>query len=531
MYSVIIKGGRILDGSGNPWFRGDIGIQGDTITYIGDLSKARADKVIDAKDMVVSPGFIDFHTHSDIPLLVDGYANSHIRQGVTTNVIGHCGSSLAPLNEYMKQAMDSRIKDASLVKDIHSMSDYMSRLEAKGVSINVVPLVGQSSIRRYVMDFDDSAPSSEQLAQMKELIRQAMEEGSYGFSTGLIYTPSCYASTEELIELAKVVAAYDGVYSTHIRGENDTVLAAVREAIEIGKAANISVQISHLKAMGSHMWGASVDILGLIDKAREEGVDVTFDQYPYNASATGLGAALPPWAHVGGREKMMERLSDDATRQKMRQDILEGVDDWVSIHKGVGWDKILITSCPDTSLEGRTVAEIAEERGLDGFDTCFNLLTENKGNIGIVYFTIGDEDLERIMQHPAMMVGSDSSAIATEGVLAQGKPHPRSFGTFTRVLGRYVRDKGTISLAEAIRKMTFAPAQKLRLHDRGLLRPGMKADIVIFNPNTVTDKGDYADPFHYSEGVEAVLVNGRLTVEKDQHLGVLAGAVLRKNRK
>ncbi len=531
MYSLIIRGGKVYDGSGNSWRYADIGIQGDTIAKIGNLQGERAERIIDAGGMAVSPGFIDIHTHSDVPLLVEGRGQSHIQQGVTTNVIGNCGSGIAPITDEMMQQADAAPLLSKLGIDTswRTMREYLALLEQRGLSVNVAALVGQGAVRNCVMGFDEGPADAEQLAKMQDLVREAMEAGAFGISTGLIYTPSCYAELPELVELAKVVAEYDGLYASHIRGENDAVLEAVAEAIEIGRQAGTPVQIAHLKAMGEHMWGTSVQILAAIEAARNEGVEVTFDQYPYNASACGLSAVLPPWAHIGGVNALRERLRDPEIRQRLRKDIDEGVDGWISIHKGVGWERIIITGCYyDHSVDGKSVAEIAKLWGKDGYDTCFDLLMNAERRIDIVYFTIGDEDMERIMQSPYMMVGSDSSAVSAERALERGKPHPRTFGTFVRVLGHYVREKQTITLEDAIRKMTFAPAQKLGLHDRGLLLPGLKADIVIFDPATVADTATYTEPAQYPVGVKAVLVNGRVAVWDGEHTGVQAGQVLRR---
>lgn len=531
MYDILIKNGKVIDGTGNPWFEADIGIKGDTVAAIGKLSTKGAKTVIDAKGLVVSPGFIDIHAHSDHELLVEGEGHSHIRQGVTTNVIGNCGISAAPVSSVSRKHQEAGIANQypDLDLDWSSMGDYLARLEKQGTSLNVAALVGQGTVRNAVMGFKDGAPSSEELNEMQNLVKQSMEQGAFGLSSGLIYVPGCYASTEELISLAKVAAEYNGSYNSHIRGENDTLLDAVAEAIEIGRKANIPVQISHFKAMGRHMWGKSADALKMLEDARKQGIDVTCDQYPYNASATGLGAYMPPWVHVGGTEALMARLKDTDTRAKIKHEILNGLPGWISLHKGVGWDNTVITYCRKHELEGKTVSEIAKERGKDDFETAFDILLECEGQVSVVYFTIGDEDIERIMKHPLTMIGSDSSAIAVEGPLASGKPHPRSFGTFVKVLGHYVRENKTITLQDAIRKMTSLPAQKMRLYDRGLLLPGMKADVVVFDPSTVNENGTYTEPFAYPDGIEYVIVNGKETIRHGEHLGTKAGRVLRPN--
>ncbi|MDP2859732.1 MAG: D-aminoacylase [Bacillota bacterium] len=528
MYTLIIRHGKVIDGGGNPWFRADVGVVGDTIRAVGRLASESADVTIDAEGMALSPGFIDIHTHSDGPLLVQGEGHSHIRQGVTTNVIGNCGGSLAPVTAKSREYAAGRLGEFEGVElDWSTLGEYLDRLERQGVSVNVVPLVGQGTIRGSVMGFADRPPADSELDEMRNLVAAAMQDGAYGLSSGLIYVPGSYAGIDEVAELAAVAASYGGSYNSHIRGENDTLLDAVAEAIEIGRRAGAPVQIAHFKAMGRHMWGRSVDSLRLVDESRAAGVDVTCDQYPYNASATGLGAYMPAWLHVGGPDAMVERLKDPAARAKLRKEILDGLPGWVSLHKGVGWDNTMVTNCPNHELEGLTVSQIATQRGADDFDTAFDLLLEYKGRVPVVYFTIGDEDIERIMRHPAVMVGSDSSAIAAEGPLARGKPHPRSFGTFVRVLGHYVREKKTITLEEAVRKMTSFPAERMRLYDRGLIRPGMKADLVVFDPETVSDNATYTDPFQYPSGIAHVFVNGKHTIKDSQHLGTKAGAVLR----
>lgn len=532
MLDVIIRNARIVDGTGAPWYRGDVGLAGDTIAAVGDLAGADAREVLSADGAALAPGFIDIHTHSDWPLLVDGDGHSHIRQGVTTTVVGNCGNSAAPLVGPALSGARRRLAvdhpTLELPEEPLGMGAYLAWLEDGGMSPNVLALVGHGTLRSAVMGFDAGSPTDGQLDEMRTLLRSCMAEGAWGLSTGLIYAPGSYARTGELVALAREAGRAGGIYASHIRGENDTLFLAIEEALAIGKAAEIPVQVAHLKAMGRHMWGSSLRLLEMLEEARARGIDVTGDQYPYEASATGLAAYLPGWAHEGGVDALLRRLEDPATRDQMRRDIEEGVDGWVSLYRGVGWENTLVTRCAYPALEGRTVAEIAEARGKDPFDTAFDLLLDNRGNVGGVYFTIGTEDLERIMVHPVTMIGSDSGVGAADGPLARGKPHPRGFGTFVRVLGTYVRDRGILTLEEAVRKMTALPAARLGLGDRGLLRPGMRADLVLFDPETVADRATYIAPLQYPVGIRSVFVNGRETVRDDRHLGVRAGRVLRR---
>ena len=528
MKTTLIRGGRLIDGTGNTWKYGDVLLQGDRIVQVGVVSETNADQIIDAEGMLVSPGFIDIHTHSDIPLLVDGRADSHIRQGVTTNAIGNCGNSAFPLTDEMVEMWGGKYGGIDI--NWRSLADYLGLLEQQGISVNLVPFVGHGTIRTQVMGYRDVAPTPAELTAMRAVLAETMEQGAFGLTTGLTYVPGIYSETAEIIELAKVVAQYGGVYASHVRGENDTLIAAVAEAIEVGRQAQLPVQIAHFKAMGRHMWGKSVETLQMVDDARSEGIEVTCDQYPYNASATGLGSYLPGWAHIGGKDEFLKRLADPGLRLKIKTEIVDGTPDWASFYKGVGWENTYVNQCKRTEWQGLSVSQIAAQEGKDDFDMAFDLLIENEGNVPVVYFTIGDEDIERIMRHPAVMVGSDSSPISVEGPLFKGRPHPRSSGTFVRVLGHYVREKKVITLEEAVRKMTSAPAQKLGLTDRGLLCPGFKADIVIFNPETVGSTSTYADPFQYATGIEHVFVNGTHTIVCGEHIGAKAGQVLRHRK-
>jgi len=521
MFDLVIKNGRIFDGSGNPWFHGDVGITGDTIAQVG--VGLEGEKTIDAGGLAVSPGFIDIHSHSDIPLLVDPRAQSKIRQGVTTEVVGQCGNSAAPMNEKVRAYRDTYSR--SLVPedfqfDWDTMDSYMRKLESQGVAVNVAPVVGHGTVRQNVMGFDNREPTQDELEEMKSLVRQALEEGAWGMSTGLIYPPSVYGKTPEIIELCKVVSEYNATYFTHIRGEAETLLEAVEEACTIGREAAVRVQIAHFKASGPANWGKTKESLALVEKFRSLGVDVTFDQYPYIASSTNLTALLPHWSMEGGAEQLLKHLQDPEARAKMAQEL----------RLNYGWDKIMVAKAKNNpQFNGKTIQEIAQEMGKEPLDAVFELLLQEEAQVPSVMFGMNEEDVRRVMKSPHGMVGSDGSAICPEGVWRDFVPHPRYYGTFPRVLGHYARDEKIIPLQEAVRKMTWAPARKVGLKDRGLIHPGFKADLVVFNPETVKDKATFQNPHQYPQGIHYVLVNGEIVVQNGEHTGRLPGKVLRRN--
>ena len=535
MYDVLIRHGKIFDGTGNPWFSSDAAIEKGKIAALGDLVSASADTTIDAKDMVVCPGFIDMHSHSDFVLLTNPLAESKVRQGVTTEVIGNCGLSAAPLNDLLKEDIRMTmpmLQEADLELTWSSMGEYMRLLQSKGVALNVAPLVGNSNIRVFALGFQNRGPNKNELEEMKKVLTEAIEEGAFGMSTGLIYPPSCYANTDEIVELAKVVAHFGGIYTSHIRGEGFTLIDAVKEAIQIGKSANIPVEISHHKASGKANWGKVRQTLRMMEEARERAVDVTCDVYPYTAGSTGLDSILPPNAYEGGVEKLIERLRNPGTRREIKEEMMrtgeEGGPDTLG---RPGWDAIMIAYCkghPD--LEGEIIEDIAKKKSVDPFEFVFDLLIEEKASVGIVLFTMCEEDMRYVLSHSLSMIGSDSSARAPYGVLAKGKPHPRTYGTFPRILGLYVREEGILTMENAIRKMTSLPAQKLKLRDRGLIREGMWSDIVIMDPKRVIDQATYQNPHRYPEGIKYVLVNGKVVIENGEHTKALPGRVLRLSR-
>lgn len=522
MFDLLIKGGRIIDGTGNPWFKADIGLQGGRIEAIGNLSGESADKELSADGLIVSPGFIDIHSHSDFTLLLDRRVESKVRQGVTTEVVGNCGTSAAPMNPEVKAYREKYMR-AQLGEDFsfewETMDDYMRLIDSKGVGFNVVPLVGQGTVRQNVMGYDNRAPTEGELEAMRRLVAESMEDGAWGMSTGLIYPPSCYADMNEISELAKILADYNGVYFSHIRGEGETLFDAIREAIEIGRRASVPVQIAHFKASGKEHWGKTVESLRMVEEARKQGVDVTFDQYPYTASSTSLTAVLPHWVHEGGADKLLERIRDPSTRRA----ISEGPQNFTR-----DWDRVMIVFARNNpQYEGKTISEIARFEGKSQWDVAFDLLLAEEAQVHIVSFGMSEDDVRRVMGNPYMMVGSDGRAVSPRGILGLGKPHPRYYGTFPRVLGHYVRE-GVISLQEAVRKMTSAPAQRLGLRDRGLLREGFKADIVVFDPEKIEDEATFTDPHRFPSGIPYVIVNGKLVIERNRHTYELPGRALRR---
>lgn len=522
-YDLLIQNGRILDGTGNPWYRADIGIIEGRIEAIGDLKREPADEKIDAKGLTVSPGFIDIHSHSDFTVLIDRRVESKIRQGVTTEVVGNCGTSAAPMNAAVK-AYRQKYMTSQLGEDFdfgwQTTNEYMKLIDSEGASFNVVTLVGQGTVRQNVMGYDDRSPTEAELEEMRKLVSESMEDGAWGLSTGLIYPPSCYAGTDEIAELAKVLVRYGGVYFSHIRDEGGKLLEAVKEAIEIGERAGVPVQIAHFKASGKNYWGKTEESLKLVEEARKMGVDVTFDQYPYTASSTGLSALLPQWAHEGGSAKLLERLRDPDIRRKIADgpEVLTRDLDTV----------VVSLAKKNPQFEGKSISEIAEIEGKLPMDEVFDLLLAEDAQVNIIAHGMSEDDVRRVMRSPYMMVGSDGRAVAPRGILGEGKPHPRYYGTFPRVLGHYVRE-GVISMEEAVRKMTSAPAQRLGLWDRGMLKEGFKADLALFDPEKVNDKATFTNPHAYATGIPYVIVNGKIVIDDNEHTGVLPGRALRKN--
>jgi N-acyl-D-amino-acid deacylase len=525
-FDIVIKNGLILDGTGSAGIRTDLGILKDKITAIDDLSHASAELIIDAKDLVISPGFIDIHTHTDTGLLVNPNAESKILQGVTTEISGNCGSSPFPLNEEEFVSRDQYLVEKY---NIHvtwrDISGFLEALEQRHISINYATFTGHGDLRAYVVGKNDIAPTPEQMKRMKEILAETMHKGSLGLSTGLEYAPGSYATTEELIELCKVVSRQHGVYATHMRNEDDYVEEAIEEALRICREAEVSLQISHLKACNQSNWHKVDGMLDMIQRASEEGLSVKADRYPYIAYGTGLSIFLPLWARQGNRDEIAARLEDKNQIPEI---------EIYALSRGErigGWERVLISYCntPENKVwEGKSIQECADATGKTPFEFIRTLLLEEKNRAGIVGFAMDEDNLRKVLSSPLVMIGSDGSAVAPYGKLAEGKPHPRYYGTFPRVLGKYCREKGWIDLPVAIKKMTSMPAEKLGLKQRGKIAPNYYADLTVFDPATVIDKATFTDPHQTAQGIAYVIVNGKITVENGKHTGTHAGKILRK---
>jgi N-acyl-D-aspartate/D-glutamate deacylase len=530
-YDLIIMNGRIVDGTGNPWFYGDVAIRGDRIIKVGKVGPARAIRRIDADGMIVAPGFIDMLGQSELNLLIDPRAQSKVFQGITTEVTGE-GGSPAPLNDYILKELDPFLKHYKITADWHTLGEYFARLERSHSAINLATYVGATQVRQYVLHDDNRAPTAAELDQMKKLVAQAMEEGAVGISTSLVYAPAFYAKTEELIELAKVASRYGGVYASHMRNESNSIMSALDEAIRIGTEAKIPVEIFHLKMAGKPNWGKMRDVIAKIEGARFGGLDITADQYPYVAGATSLGAAAPPWSHEGGTAKFLERLKDPSTREKLKQEMRAPSNNWENFYLGAGGGGgILVASVLNRDLakyEGKRINEVAKMMGKqDEIDALFDLLIADNAQTGMIVFLMSEDDVKLALRQPWVSVGVDHGAVALNGPLAEGKAHPRGYGSFPRILRRYVWDEHVITLEEAIRKMTSLAANRVHLADRGLLKPGFFADVVVFNQQELRDIATFEDPNRLSTGMKYVLVNGVPVISNGQQTNALPGRPLR----
>ena len=540
MFDIIIRNGRIIDGSGASAFTADVGIMGDTITEIAPCLEAAAHTTIDAAGKAVSPGFIDIHTHSDFSLYLDPRAESKVAQGVTTEVTGNCGGSPAPvLDTHRDDCMEYMASLGGTYKqglppgawNWGTLDAFFEDLYGRGVALNAVPLVGHATLRSNIMGYASGPPSPDELQQMKRLLTIELEKGAFGLSSGLIYHPGAFAATAELAALAAVVTAVDGVYSTHMRSEGRFLFEAVAEALAVARQSGVSLEISHLKCETPSRWGQAGALLDTIDQARAEGLRVDFDQYPYTAYSTGLLELFPVWAKENGAPRMVEALTDPEQRRAVTRDMIHPADDWDNPMEGLDWEQIRIVGYgqpQNRELNGLSVAAMAAQRGQVPLEAVFDVFIEEQGRLGMIVFSMCEDDLATILSHPAGMIGSDGRAVSPTGLFSRSPVHPRFYGTFPRVLGRYAREKKIITLETAVRKMTGLPARKLGLKRRGLLQTGMAADIVVFDPATVADGASFETPHHYPLGIPYVLVNGQTVIENGQHTGRLPGRRLRR---
>jgi len=529
-FDLVITHGHIIDGSGSPWYSGDVGIRDGRIAAIGNLAKAPSKRTIDAQGKVVAPGFIDMLGQSELTILVDPRLPSKIYQGVTTEITGE-GGSAAPLNDSIVQNDKPAFAHYKITPDWRTFREYFARLEKQGMGINLASYVGATQVRRVVLGDADLQPTPAQLDQMKALVRAAMHDGAVGVSTSLEYAPAPYAKTAEIIALAAEAAPYGGIYATHMRSEGDSVMESIDETVRIGREAHIPVEIWHLKVAGKNNWGRMPDVVSRINAARAGGADITADTYAYPAWSNSFSAFIPPWAHDGGDAKLIERLKDPAMRARIRRDMLSPSKDWDNEWDEIpGPEAVIICAVQNPTLlpmQGKTLAEVAKLWNKDPIDAVFDFLIEDKAFTEIAAFGMSEPDVLLALQQPWVSVDNDSSGTSPEGLLGHEHPHPRAYGTFPRVLRKYVREEKKLGLEEAIRKFSALPAQRMRLTDRGVLKSGMWADVVVFDPNKIHDLATFDEPNQLSEGMEYVLVNGIAVIDGGKMTGALPGKVLR----
>lgn len=531
MIDVLIKNGVIVDGLNTPRYRGDIAIKGDRIADIGDFEAGKAERVLDATGRVVLPGFIDMHSHADLSLLVAPEGESLVRQGITTIVGGQCGISPAPMTRANKKETMRTIQSIGAPKTsiplekVSSFGVYLDYIDSLRPAVNLLPLVGQGMIRAAVLGYGSQTPDHEQIKQMGDLVHEAMQSGAYGISTGLIYPPGSFSQLEELVKVVKPVADYGGFYFSHMRGEAGTLLESVNETIQIGREAGVAVQISHFKAAGKQNWDKAAPALELIDEARASGLDVTMDMYPYTAGSTHFGVLLPKWALEGGIRRILKRLFLPWERRKIISAMKAGEG---GVVEQIEWDKVLICRSAKPEYTLRYVSELAAAERKDPYVWALDALLKTLGDMGMVIILMSEENLRMQLKHPAMMIGTDGFGMATEGPMAEGMLHPRCFGTYPRVFGKYVREEGILSLEEASWKASGFPAQKLGLTDRGVIKKGCQADLVIFDPVEINDRATYSDPLQYPVGIEYVLVNGQTAHQRGEQPIHRSGKVIRR---
>ena len=528
-YDLILRGGTIYDGSGSKPYRGDVAVNGDRIVALGSLENAKGKTEVDAKGLAVSPGFINMLSWATESLLVDGRAQSDILQGVTLEVMGE-GASMGPLNDAMKKEGVEQQGDIKFPITWTTLGEYLDQLVAKGIAPNVASFVGATTLRVHEVGYADRPPTPEELARMRKLVAQAMEEGALGVGSSLIYAPAFYAKTDELVALCEEAAKYGGMYISHLRSEGNRFLEALDELIEISRRAKLPAEVYHLKAAGRQNWGKLDAAIKKIEDARASGLKITADMYTYTAGATGLDASMPPWVQEGGYKAWAERLKDPAIREKVKKEMATPTDAWENFFVAAGPEQILLVGFRNDKLKpltGKTLAEVAKMRGKSPEETAMDLVIEDESRVGTVYFLMSEDNVRRQVSLPWLSFGSDAEAPATEGVFLKSNPHPRAYGNFARLLGKYVRDEKVIPLEEAIRKLTSLPAANLKIRERGLLKEGYFADIAVFDPAKVQDHATFDKPHQYSTGVKHVFVNGVQVLKDGEPTGAPAGRVVR----
>jgi N-acyl-D-amino-acid deacylase len=528
-FDLIIKGGTVYDGTGAEGRVTDIAIRGDRIAGIGDLANATAKTTIDARGLAVAPGFINMLSWSTESLIQDGRSQSEIRQGVTTEIMGE-GNSMGPLNDRMKARYVREQKDIKFDIKWKTLAEYLRYLEKRGVSCNVASFLGATTVREYVIGLEDKQPTPEQLEQMRELVRKEMEAGALGIGTSLIYPPAFYAKTDELIELCKVAAKYQGKYISHMRSEGNQLLESLDELIRISREAGIPAEIYHIKAAGEKNWPKEDQLLARIEAVQKEGLKITADMYTYTAAGTGLDACLPPWTEDGGYPALFKRLRDPATREKIAAEVRIDSNAWENLYLAAGSpDKILLAGFKSEKLKpltGKSLAEVAKMRGKDPIETIMDLLSEDESRIDAMYFLMSEENVRKELAKPWISFGSDEASQAPEGVFLKSNPHPRAFGNFARVLGKYARDEKVLTLSEAVRRLSALPATNLGLDHRGFIQEGMFADVVVFDPATIADRATFDKPHQYAVGMKHVFVNGVQVLKDGEHTGAKPGRAL-----
>ena len=525
-FDLLIRNGMVYDGSGTAGRRADVAVRGDRVAGVGDFREARAARTLDADGMAVAPGFINMLSWSTESLLVDGRSQGEIRQGVTTQIFGE-GNSMGPLNEAMKRRIVEQMGDLKYEITWTSLADYLRELERRGVSQNVASYLGATTVREHVIGLEDRKPTGAEMNAMRDLVRRAMEEGALGIGSSLIYAPAFYAGTDELIELCKVAAKYRGKYISHVRSEGNRLVEAVEELIRISREANIPAEIYHLKAAGEANWPKIDRVIALVEGARRRGLKITADMYTYPAGATGLDAAMPPWVLDGGYDEAYKRLADPAMRKKIAAAIRTPTKDWENLYLAAGSpERVLLVEFKSDALKpltGKTLAQAAKQRGEDPVDTIMNLVLEDRSRVGTVYFMMSEDNLRRQIRLPWISFGSDAASMAPELPFTKSSAHPRAYGNFARLLGKYVRDEKVIPLAEAIHRLSGLPASNLELEGRGFLKEGMFADVVIFDPRRIADRATFEKPHQYAVGVRDVIVNGTQVLADGEHTGAKPG--------